>query len=120
DLHRDNQEIFILQLDGRKRWLLYGLSVDGLDTSALRTGSTPPEGALFDRVIEPGDLLYIPRGCYHVAVPMNEPALHLTVGVKAPRGMDLLVWMVDRLRTHDIADRELPYFALPAERLRYA
>src|SRR6266545_2570365 len=28
DLHRDNQEIFILQLDGRKRWLLYGFSVD--------------------------------------------------------------------------------------------
>jgi hypothetical protein len=55
-----------------------------------------------------------------MAVPMNEPALHLTVGVKTPRGMDLLLWMVDRLRTHDMAARELPYFAPPAERLRYA
>jgi hypothetical protein len=55
-----------------------------------------------------------------MAVPMNEPALHLTVGVKTPRGMDLLLWMVDRLRTHEMAGRELPYFAAPAERLSYA
>ena len=31
DLHRDNQEIFILQLDGRKRWLLYGFAVHSVD-----------------------------------------------------------------------------------------
>jgi hypothetical protein len=81
DLHSDNQEIFILQLDGRKRWLLYGSSVDEVDRSELRDRSVPPSGALLDQILEPGDLLYIPRGCYHVAVPMNEPALHLTLGV---------------------------------------
>ena len=120
DLHRDDQEVFILHLEGRKRWLLYGSSVDGVDRTELSSAAVPPAGASLDQVLEPGDLLYIPRGCYHVAVPMNEPALHLTVGVKTPRGMDLLLWMVDRLRTHDMADRELPYFAPPAERLRYA
>jgi hypothetical protein len=119
DLHRDNQEIFILQLDGRKRWLLYGFSVDGVDRSELRTGSVPPAGALLDQILQPGDLLYIPKGCYHVAVPMNEPVLHLTVGVKNPRGMDLLLWIVERLRASDIADRDLPYFVGAAERLRY-
>jgi len=85
DLHRDNQEIFILQLDGRKRWLLYGSSVDEVNRSELTDRSVPPCGALLDQILGPGDLLYIPRGCYHVAVPMNEPALHLTVGVKNPR-----------------------------------
>jgi ribosomal protein L16 Arg81 hydroxylase len=118
DLHRDNQEIFILQLDGRKRWLLYGFSVDGLDRSELRSRSVPPVGALLDEILQPGDLLYIPRGCYHVAVPMNEPALHLTLGVKNPRGIDLLLWMVERLRASDLADRDLPYHAGAADRLR--
>src|SRR4029077_17562661 len=120
DLHRDNQEIFILQLDGRKRWLLYGFSVDGVDPSELRSSSVPPSGALLDQILQPGDLLYIPRGCYHVAVPMNEPTLHLTLGVKNPRGVDLLQWMVERLGTKPIADRDLPLLADPGERLRYA
>jgi ribosomal protein L16 Arg81 hydroxylase len=120
DLHRDDQEIFILQLAGRKRWILYGFSVDGVDRSELSSRSVPPPGAALDQVLQPGDLLYIPRGCYHVAVPMNEPALHLTLGVKNPRAMDLLLWMVERLRTADLADRDLPCVAGAAERLRYS
>jgi ribosomal protein L16 Arg81 hydroxylase len=118
DLHRDNQEIFILQLDGRKRWLIYGFSIDGIDRSELRSGSVPPAGALLDQIVEPGDLLYIPRGCYHLAVPMNEPALHLTLGVKNPRAMDLWLWMAERQRTRDLANRDLPAIAGAAERLR--
>ena len=120
DLHCDDQEVFILHLEGRKRWLLYGSSMNGVDRTGLSSTAVPPAGASLDQVLEPGDLLYIPRGCYHVAVPMNEAALHLTVGIKTPRGMDLLLWIVNRLRTHDMADRGLPIFAPPAERLRYA
>ena len=86
DLHRDDQEIFIAQLDGRKRWLLYGFTIDDVDRTRLREVSTPPHGAAFDAVLTPGDLLYIPRGCYHLAVPMNEPALHLTISVKTTSG----------------------------------
>jgi ribosomal protein L16 Arg81 hydroxylase len=120
DLHRDNQEIFILQLEGRKRWLLYGFSIESVDRSQLTSSSIPPTGAALDQVLQPGDLLYIPRGCYHVAVPMNEPALHLTLGVKNPRGMDLLLWMAERRRTTELAGRDLPLLAGASERLRYA
>jgi len=120
DLHRDDHEIFILQVDGRKRWLLYGFSVDGIDRGELSRASVPPAGALADLVLEPGDLLYIPRGCYHVAVPMNEPALHLTLGVKNPRGIDLLRWMVENARAADVANRDLPALANAAEQREYA
>jgi hypothetical protein len=51
---------------------------------------------------------------------MNEPALHLTLGVKNPRGMDLWIWMAERLRGNDLADRDLPCLADAAERLRYS
>lgn len=120
DLHRDDQEVFILQLEGRKRWVLYGSSVDGVNRTDLSSTAAPLAGASLDQVLQAGDLLYIPRGCYHVAVPMNEPALHLTVGLKTARGMDLLLWMVERLRTHDLTDRDLPNFVGAAERLRYS
>jgi hypothetical protein len=86
DLHQDDQEIFIAQLDGRKRWLLYGFTIDEVDRTGLRELSTPPHGAAFDEVLTAGDLLYIPRGYYHLAVPMNEPTLHLTISVKTTSG----------------------------------
>jgi hypothetical protein len=85
DLHRDDQEIFIAQLDGRKRWLLYGFTIDDVDRTGLREHSTPPRGAALDEILTRGDLLYIPRGCYHLAVPMNEPTLHLTISVDNTR-----------------------------------
>lgn len=84
DLHRDDEEVFILHLEGRKRWLLYGVDVAAFDRRELSASSVPPDGASFDEILQAGDLLYIPRGCYHLAVPMNEPTLHLTVGVKGP------------------------------------
>jgi cupin superfamily protein len=120
DLHRDNQEIFILQLDGSKRWLLYGPTVDGVDRSLLQTRSVAPDGAVLDQILRPGDLLYIPRGCYHLAVPMNEPTLHLTLGVKNPREMDLLRWLVERLRARGADERDLPILADGSERVGFS
>jgi hypothetical protein len=97
DLHRDDQDVLILQLDGPKRWLVYGFSVEGVDRNQLENRSAPPAGALLDQILRPGDLLYIPRGCYHLAVPMNEPTLHVTVSVKTethatPRPSFSLPW----------------------------
>ena len=120
DLHRDNQEIFILHLDGRKRWLLYGRSVDDVDRADLAGTSVPPAGAVLDEVLRPGDLLYIPRGCYHLAIPIDEPALHLTLGVKNPRGSDVLLWIVDRLRANDVFASDLPLLGDDDERRRYS
>ena len=120
DLHRDNQEIFILQLDGRKRWLLYGFSVDGIDRGDLSRTSVPPPGAESDRVLEPGDLLYIPRGCYHLAVPMDEPTLHLTLGVKNPRGRDVWRWLIDRVDATGLADADLPLLADRGARIDFS
>jgi ribosomal protein L16 Arg81 hydroxylase len=120
DLHRDNQEIFILQLDGRKRWLLYGFDIEAVDRSGLSATSVPPRGAQLDEIIGPGDLLYIPRGCYHLAIPMNEPTLHLTIGVKNPREIDLLNWLVERQRLNGAADHDLPCLAGSDERVRFS
>jgi len=118
DLHRDDQEIFILQLDGPKRWLLYGFSIAGIDPADLRSRSIPPDGATLDQVLEPGDVLYIPRGCYHVAVPMNLPTLHLTIGVKLPTTADLLAWMAQRAA--GIAARDVPTLADAPGRAKFS
>jgi hypothetical protein len=81
-VHRDDQDVFILQLEGRKHWQLHGFDFAGADAPP-GTGSGMSPSAGFDEVLESGDLLYIPMGCYHVAAPMNEPTLHLTISVKS-------------------------------------
>ena len=82
DVHRDDQDIFILQIDGRKRWQLFGLTLAGIDAHGTDRSAMAADAG-FDEILESGDLLYIPKGCYHLAVPMDEPTLHLTISVKS-------------------------------------
>jgi ribosomal protein L16 Arg81 hydroxylase len=97
DVHRDDEEVFVLQVEGRKRWLLYGFSIERAPLGR-RDPSMPPTGALVDETLVPGDLLYVPKGCYHLAMPLNEPTLHLTVGVRNPSAADVLRWAIERQR----------------------
>mmetsp|Transcript_24929 Transcript_24929/g.48771 ORF Transcript_24929/g.48771 Transcript_24929/m.48771 type:complete len:561 (-) Transcript_24929:96-1778(-) len=82
--HYDDVDVYILQLEGRKRWRLYPArgpddvlplySSQDLDPKEL------PEPML-DTVLSPGDLLYAPRGTIHqaVALPGGPASLHLTI-----------------------------------------
>jgi len=80
-VHWDAQEAMVLQLCGRKHWKVYGptrLHPLKNDIEAPPPPSAPPawEGILAD-----GDALYIPRGWWHEAFPLDEPSLHLTVSL---------------------------------------
>ena len=125
DLHHDDEEVFILHLDGRKRWLLYGESIEGVDRTpftdrtAFDESPAPARGALLDQILQPGDLLYIPRGCYHIALPLNEPTLHLTVGIKTVREPDLIRWLASRLQEGGALNRDVPTLAGSADRLEF-
>jgi hypothetical protein len=75
----------------------------------------PPATPLWEGLLNQGDLLYMPRGWWHVATPLDEPTLHLTVGVSRPTGADLLAWFVDRLKTNEHVRRDLPQLVHPEE-----
>ena len=49
---------FGVDRSGRKRWLLYGDSVDTIDRRTLSSASVPPAGAIFDEILHPGDLSF--------------------------------------------------------------
>jgi len=110
DLHWDDHDVFIVQVTGRKRWMIHGMTLPyplaGDPKEPKPTG--PP---LWEHILEAGDLLYIPRGFWHVAYPLNEPTLHLTVGVHNRVGLDLLRWVVNRMRSHEVFRMDLPRFA---------
>ncbi len=66
--HKDSHDVFIVQVEGEKRWWVYGRSPDEL---------------LMDFVLKGGQVLYIPRFFWHQAqATENLHSFHLTVGVK--------------------------------------
>ncbi len=118
DLHWDDHDVFVLQVAGRKRWSVYGET--RVNPSAGETVPQPAGAPLWEGILEDGDLLYIPRGWWHVAVPLNEPTLHLTAGVHNRTGLDLLRWLSERLAESDLFRRDLPRFKTPEERASHA
>jgi len=81
--HFDDIEAFVLQLEGKKRWRLYDPRTS--DEVLPRVSSQNFEQSdlgecILDTVLEPGDLLYFPRGVIHQAVTQDENhSLHITV-----------------------------------------
>jgi len=81
--HYDDIEAFVLQLEGKKRWRLYDprtpSEVLPRYSSANFEQSELGE-CILDTVLEPGDMLYFPRGVIHQAVTQDENhSLHITV-----------------------------------------
>ena len=112
EIHRDDQEVFVLQTEGRKEWSVW----DPLPGVPIALGPVDRKDlgqpAVF--VLEPGDCLYVPRGCPHVAAGLDRASLHLSVGVHPVTYRDVLRTAVGLL-TDPVLDEGLPPgFAHPA------
>ena len=90
DLHWDSQDTMILQVSGRKHWKVYAPTRLHPLHPDLEETPRPAGEPVWDGILEDGDVLSLPRGWWHVAIPLNEPSLHLTVTVLPPKGADFL------------------------------
>ena len=91
--HHDTHDVFVLQVAGRKRWLVHEPVLPLPLPSQPRSGSDlVPAGAepLIDVELEAGDCLYLPRGFVHAAQTTDEQSVHLTVGVLLTTVYDVL------------------------------
>lgn len=80
--HRDEGDVFAVQIDGTKEWTLYGMPVE----DDWRRGHLDENPAVEERVVlEPGDALYVPAGMGHRAQAGPRGSLHLTISVGLPR-----------------------------------
>lgn len=107
DLHWDDHDVFILQVTGRKLWRIYGETRKHPLTGDDAERPSNVEEPLWEAMLEDGDLLYIPRGWWHVALPQSEPTLHLTVGVHNRTGLDYARWLMERLREQEAFRQDL-------------
>ena len=117
DLHWDSHEVMVLQLQGRKQWQIFAPTQEApLDVGVPPRPSGPPT---WSGMLNAGDVLYLPRGWWHVANAVNEPSLHLTFGIAPMHGLNLLNWMATRLKGHVHLRRNLPSLREPAAQQAY-
>lgn len=93
--HFDLHDVFAVQAEGEKTWRIYEARADA------PVAPVPPgdEGEkfliatrgrlLFEVVMRPGDVLYLPRGQYHDALTGSRASLHVTFGVAPATGLSL-------------------------------
>jgi lysine-specific demethylase/histidyl-hydroxylase NO66 len=85
--HYDVHDVFVIQVHGTKSWRIHRPVVpdplrdqpwSDYRTEVERRATEPP---LIEAVLEPGDVLYLPRGYLHSATALGDVSAHLTVGV---------------------------------------
>ncbi len=112
--HYDPVDVFVVQLEGTKLWRVWpvphprrGDDAGNLDETALGTPAV-------ETVLRPGDVLYIPYNCAHVAQARDTVSLHLSVSVAPRRWGTLLQDIVADLVAQDPAFWDNPWLRDPS------
>jgi hypothetical protein len=103
DAHYDRHDVLILQIHGRKRWRSYGVPVPHPIQEHSRR--MKHDAVTWEGILEPGDVLYLPRGEVHAATLDGPHAVHLTIGMSAERGIDFAEWLL-KAATEEVIFRE--------------
>jgi hypothetical protein len=109
----------ILQVSGRKHWTVYAPTHPYPLEADAEPAPKPDGDPVWDGILEDGDAIYMPRGWWHVAVPLDVPSLHLTVTVVPPDGVKLLHWLADDMMRHQDVRMNVPVLADDAARRQY-
>jgi hypothetical protein len=74
--HYDDVEVFMLQLEGRKRWRIFAGEELAREYSAQDFEESELQAPLLDDWLEAGDMLYFPRGTIHYGVTCSDHGSH--------------------------------------------
>ncbi|OLT26071.1 hypothetical protein BJF83_04175 [Nocardiopsis sp. CNR-923] len=108
-VHWDDHDVIVVQVSGRKRWRIYGTTREAPLYSDVEVDDEAPTEPIDEFTMEPGDVLHVPRGCWHAAAASEgEPSLHLTCGLNTTTGSDFLDWLNGLLLEHVEVRRDVP------------
>jgi hypothetical protein len=93
--HYDVHDVFVFQISGSKHWKIYSPIFDLPHASQpFRPQMFTQSAPLLELDIEPGDLLYLPRGFVHTTNTTDRASAHVTLGVTVYTWMELLaIWL---------------------------
>jgi len=99
ECHYDDPDLVILQVAGTKRWQVFGPSV---------VAGRPPQGPpVFDRVLQPGDVLFLPAEQWHHCENGPHRSLHVSILFFPPNGRHLMTTRASQLLSDEIFRRPL-------------
>jgi len=119
--HFDTHDVFAVHIAGEKRWNIYQRHFESpvlhpkfksLD-QAFHEQHKGPVSQVVD--MEPGDLLYIPRGYYHDAMASSTGTIHIAVSALPLLGLDILTALFERGLMDPVARGSIPNPALQGE-----
>ncbi|MBT9314457.1 cupin [Leptothoe spongobia TAU-MAC 1115] len=106
--HFDAHEVLVMQIEGQKEWFVFEDTHKYPFREENSDNYTPPNGEPYiHHVLNPGDLLYIPRGHWHCAIAREQPSLHVTLGIRCFTGRDALTWLFKKLQAELQSDEGL-------------
>src|SRR6202012_6246925 len=100
DAHYDVHDVFVLQISGEKHWRVHApvrthpRADEPWTQYRSAVTARAQEEPVLDVVMQPGDALYLPRGWLHSAVARAGTSIHLTIGVAAFTGADVIDQLV--------------------------
>ena len=114
-LHYDPEDLIILQVEGSKRWKIYGPAVSN-PVIGMPTQAPPPEAApIFDEVLKPGDFLFLPGGSWHRCENGPARSMHLGFFFLPPTGWHFVKALMSDLVADEMLRTPLTRLAGPAE-----
>ena len=104
--HWDEHDVLVLQVHGSKRWRSFGTPVP-FPVAKHNPGSKMGTTVVWEGLLEPGDVLYLPRGEVHEAAVEGAHSVHLTVGIQTLCGIDYLGWLADQIASEVAVRKDL-------------
>jgi ribosomal protein L16 Arg81 hydroxylase len=100
--HCDDHDVFAIHFEGEKIWNIYeNIETNPINHPIFKYDAKEREnraGKLIDQVtLQPGDLLYLPRGQYHDALASKNGAIHIAFGLTYFKPIDLLSLMWNKI-----------------------
>lgn len=99
--HFDPHDVLVLQMQGSKIWRLADVAAIPPHEMQRQQGAAEGFSLPTELCLEPGDVLYLPRGHVHAAQTHSQPSVHLTVGIHAPTVLTLITHALRALSLRD-------------------
>ncbi|WP_328433161.1 JmjC domain-containing protein [Streptomyces sp. NBC_00425] len=115
--HWDDHDVFVIQLLGQKHWQVQSPTRKWPLPDDF---GEPPTEYANEWTLTPGSVLYLPRGWWHKVTPLNQPSLHLTIGVLRPTNADFMTWLVQQATACDLMRQDIPVLDDDQARARHA
>jgi ribosomal protein L16 Arg81 hydroxylase len=114
-LHYDPEDLIILQVEGSKRWKIYGPAVPNPVIDLPQPPPPPEEAPIFDEVLMPGDFLFLPGGNWHRCENGPVRSIHLGFFFLPPTGWHFVKALMTDLVGDETFRTPLTRLAGPAE-----